>query len=56
MGGPLKPGFGLSGDVQISQLCHPDRSRSPGEQPREDRFAIDDTKTCKERREDFVQR
>ena len=26
-GGPLKPGFGLSEDVQIFQFCHPDRSR-----------------------------
>jgi hypothetical protein len=27
-GGPLKLGFGLSGNVQISQLCHPDGNRS----------------------------
>jgi hypothetical protein len=47
MGGPLKPDFGLSGDVQISQLCYPDRSGPLREQPREDRFAIDDTKTRK---------
>ena len=28
LGGSFKPGFGLSGDLQISQHCHPDRSRS----------------------------
>jgi len=27
-GGLLKPDCGLSGDVHISQLCHPDRNRS----------------------------
>jgi hypothetical protein len=27
-GGPLKRDFGLTREVQISQLCHPDRNRS----------------------------